>query len=329
MALDWLTGTTTNPTVTTQSENITGLPAWYQQYLSGLIGRTSQVVGEPYQPYTQPRVAGFNTDQTNAYGMTRAGIGQYQPMLEQGSDMVAGAGGGFNETEFNKYLNPMTSNVMDEIARRGGRNLGENLLPQVNTTFTGAGQFGSSRHEDFTARALRDTNEAILGEQARTGLAGYSQAMGDYQKSQDRTLTAGKEMGALATSGQGMGLRDAASLEAVGAAQKGQDQQNLDVAYQDFLEQRDYPRNNAAFMSSIIRGLPVNQSTTTTSTAPANQNQLAPSGLGQLAGLGIGGLSLYKLLGLRRGGPVRRYAHGGRVAKARPRPRGLGAMARA
>jgi hypothetical protein len=45
-------------------------------------------------------------------------------------------------------------------------------------------------------------------------------------------------------------------------------QQNLDLAYQDFLAQRGYPMEQLKILQSGIGGVPATTSSTTTSTAP-------------------------------------------------------------
>src|SRR3990167_6699908 len=147
---DSLFGADTKTSTTSSS-----LPAWYETYLQDLASRSRTESMQPYPTYGGQRVAPLTADQNAAYAMTRARIGQYQPYLEQGRSMIETAGGPFDQTEFNKYLSPYTGGVVDEIARLGTRNLSENLLPAVNTTFTGAGQPFGSRHADFTGRAVR------------------------------------------------------------------------------------------------------------------------------------------------------------------------------
>ena len=306
MALDFLFQGEALPNVTTSSTAEQFGPAWYQQYLGQLFGRTSSIAGEPYQAYTGQRVAGLTPDQTNAYGMVRDNMGRYDPAVSTGIDYATKAGAGFNEGDFNQYMNPYISNVVDTIAERGGRNLTENLLPGVNQTFTGAGQFGSSRNQEFTNRALRDTQEGVLAEQGRALSQGFSDSMGAYQQGQQQQLQAGQGLGSLAGQGQSLGLQGAAALEGVGAAQQQQGQQNLDVGYQDFLSQRDYPRENVGLMSNVLRGVQIPMSTTETSTGPANVNQLSPSPLGQLVGAAGSSYALGKQFGyFKRGGPVR------------------------
>ena len=84
-------------------------------------------------------------------------------------------------TGINQYMNPYNDAVTSRIAELGGRNLSENLLPNVSDAFVRAGQFGGSRMGEFGARALRDTQESVLGQQAQALQQGYGQAMGASQ----------------------------------------------------------------------------------------------------------------------------------------------------
>jgi hypothetical protein len=77
------------------------------------------------------------------------------------------------------------------------------------------------------------------------------------------------------------------------AQQQALQQQYLDMAYQDFLRQRDYPLEMLQQYSSLLRGVPVAPSSTTSTYAPT-------PGIGQqLLGAGLGAAGVYNML---RGG---------------------------
>jgi hypothetical protein len=80
-----------------------------------------------------------------------------------------------------QYMSPYQQNVLDVIAKQGARNLQEQILPGVSDAFIKAGQFGSSRMGEFGSRAVRDTQEAILNQQAQAAQQGYGQAMSAAQ----------------------------------------------------------------------------------------------------------------------------------------------------
>jgi hypothetical protein len=63
------------------------------------------------------------------------------------------------------------------------------------------------------------------------------------------------------------------------------------MGYSDFMNQRDYDRNQLNFYSGILRGVPISPTQeSTTYNAP-------PSQMSQLLGLGVGGLGLAKAFG--------------------------------
>lgn len=368
------------PSVTTYGSSTSNLPAWYSDYLQGVLAKGNAVAGEEYQPYGGPRVQDFVNDQRNAFQSVRENFGRYQPlgmqatgftqqaaainplanarpMLDQaaaGSSL--GAASPFLNTAaqtapgvIGNYMNPFTDQVVNRIGELAGRNLSENLMPAIGDTFTRAGQFGSSRQQQMTGRALRDTQEAALEAQSNALHQGYGQAMSAAQNdlsragalantagnlagedfsrranigqvignlstaNQNALINAGTAQNSIAQGLQGMSLKDAAALQDVGTAQQQFGQQNLNTAYQDFVEQRDYPKTQLGFMSNLARGYQVPTSTNTSGTAPASS--YSASGLSALAG-GLGGL--YSLFGQNK-------ARGGRVRKA-PVPRGALAM---
>jgi len=65
-------------------------------------------------------------------------------------------------------------------------------------------------------------------------------------------------------------------------------QQGLDIAYADFINQRDFPRQQLNYYSGILRGVPITPGQESTT------YQAPPSQLSQLLGLGVGGLGLAK-----------------------------------
>lgn len=316
--MSWLFDAQTTPSVTTNTSSSSTFPDWYQKFVNANLAKASSVIDEPYQPYTGPRNAPTNADQNAAYDLTRQGVGAYSPMINQGADLIGQSGQGFNQGQFDSYMNPYISAVNDRVADLGARNLSENLLPQVNNSFIRAGQFGSSGNRDLTGRAIRDTQESVLGQQSANLASGFNTALGATQQENQAKLAAGQGLGNLAQTGQTLGLKDAAALQSIGAEQQGQTQKNLDTAYGDFENQVNYPKSQAEWMSAIIRGINPPTSTSTSTTQPASAGQLAPNPLSQVAGAGVG---IGSLLGLfAKGGAVKR-----RPANVDTRGRGIGA----
>ena len=129
---------------------------------------------------------------TTAEALSDRAINAANPYLQQASRSSV--------SDVDQYMNPYQTNVLDAIAQQGERNLTENLLPAVSDSFIKAGQFGSRNMGEFGSRALRDTQESILKEQAPLLQQGYAQALqaSAADKSRQGTLagTAGSVAGA-------------------------------------------------------------------------------------------------------------------------------------
>lgn len=76
--------------------------------------------------------------------------------------------------------------------------------------------------------------------------------------------------------------------QSTAAQQQALEQQYLDKAYQDFLRQRDYPLEMLQQYSSLLRGVPVTPSSTTSTYMPM------PGIAQQLLGTGLSAASIYK-----------------------------------
>lgn len=250
-ASDFLFQSKVPSTFTSPIETRSDMPDWYQAARRQLITRAAQIAGTPYKAYTGPRVQALNADQQSAFDKTRETVAQGNPYQEQAASFISGSTG-FDQGKFDQFLNPYRQGALDELTRQATRNLNENLLPQVSDTFTGAGMFGSTRHADFAGRALRDTQESLLGQQANLLNNSYTDAMNAYGADQGRSLTAGQQLGALGQLTYNQGLSGAAALESIGNTQQQQGQRSLDLAYQDFIDQRDAPLRNLETLSGTI-----------------------------------------------------------------------------
>jgi hypothetical protein len=177
----------------------------------------------------------------------------------------------------------------------------QNMLQQREA----ARQFGYG--QQMTAaqqRAQYGQAAQQLGEQSRQFGAGYG------QQGLNTALQAAGQLGNLGQAEFGQ-QKDIVGLQSqLGGQQQALRQQGLTQAYQDFLNEQNYPYKQLGFMSDMIRGLPLGQQTT-------RQVYEAPGSImGQIGGLGTGLLGLSaanKQFGsfFAEGGQVDEYADGG------------------
>jgi hypothetical protein len=298
----------------------------------GAFGLAQENIGA-YQPYLE---SGAEATQGGLQQASRAGNtdvrGAAQPYIDQ-------AGGNFNDPgNVEAYMNPYVQNVLNRQEGLATRTLEENFLPKLQRTFAGAGQYGSrggfGSMEDIGVKGVRDIQENLEQQRLSTLGTAYGQAADIYGSDRSRAgelaKTAGgleeatgrlgvqgalaqfqgaNQLGQMGEASSKLGSLDSAALENIGKTRQGQTQAGLDLAYKDFLEQRDLPMQRAAYMSDIIRGIPasaVGRTVNRQETGPADIYQ--PSGLAQIAGA----YGTYKGLTSARGGPVH-AAEGGYI----------------
>ena len=314
--------------VTTYGETVKNIPKWLSDYTQGMIAKANAAAAEPYIPYGGPRIAGFDPSQEAGFAAGEEAAGAYQPYLEGATASTIGGLGQasrsfIDEGNVEQYMNPYIQNVLDRQESLAGRTLEEDFLPQLQRTFGGAGQYGSrggrGSMEDIGMRGMRDIQENLEEQRLATLGGAYGQAADifgqDVTRAGEFGLRGGAQLGALGEAAQGLGLQGAGALEAIGAQRRGLGQAGLDLAYQDFQEQRDLPFQRLGFMSNIIRGMPISEQYQTTDRGPASIYQ--PSPFSQM----VGGAALYKGLTeddgiFARGGYIRGYAKGGLVTAA-------------
>jgi hypothetical protein len=281
---------------------------------------------EDYAPYQ--RIADFDPAQVKSFEDTMTAANAYKPGMENAKAAAEKSGAlstiGTAKPYLDKasatapstisdYMNPYQQNVIDKLGSEAQRQVNEKLMPGLSDTFTRAGQYGSTRHQELANRGVRDISDT-LQQNIGTALAkGYDTSMTAAQKDLDRqatlaqvsgTLTGTEEanknalattMGNLAAKDQSLGITGAAAEEAVGAERRGLEQQRMDMAYNDFVNQRDDPMKKLTFLNEMVRGLPSTGSTNTKNVTTTGASY-SPSPIAALAGSATGLSTLSSLL---------------------------------
>jgi hypothetical protein len=188
---------------------------------------------------------------------------------------------------------------------QAGQFLGQGIQgAQAGLQGVGAQQAAGQLGLQGTAQGMQGAGYGLQGVQAATG-AGQLGLQGLGQ-----ATSAASTLGQLGQTEFGQEQAILGEQQKVGAIQQAQAQQGLDLAYQDFLKQRNYPYQQLAFQSDMLRGLPLSQSAQSMYSAP-------PSMGSQLGGLGMSALGIYGMSGgfKAKGGMVGKgYAEGGLMA---------------
>lgn len=267
--------TTQTPVTSTSGTNsLPIVPDWLAQAQQTIAGQGAMIAGQDYQTYQGPRVAGFTPDQINAQQLTRNLASGTQPDPSQMQGSINYGLSQFDPLEVQKYLSPYTSGVINEIGRLGQQNLMENVMPNVNSTFTGAGQFGSTRNADFLNRGIRDNSYNVLGQQAQALQQAYQGALTQYGNWHNQAIPNAQAANTLSAGNTN-------ALAQSGALQQTQGQLNLNTAYQDYQNQLQYPQQQLNWYANLTNQQNMPTGTTGTQTQTAYQ----PSGLQQAVGV--------------------------------------------
>lgn len=287
--LQWLFGSSTPQTFLNPTTANSTLPQWYTDAQVALLGKASGIANQPYALNPNPRVAGLDPLQQQAVNEAPYVGNVGGTDLGHAGALAYNAGNTqFDPNQFQQFMNPYTDDVVNREAELGQRNLTENLLPSINSSFTGAGQFGSTRHGDFTEKALRDTNESILGQQANTLQTSEDQAMTAYQNALQRQAQSGGILAGIGTGQTQNEIQSGGYQALTGAIPQALAQQNLDVANQDFQNQVNYPLQQLSVVNDTLKGISPYQDKIITGTSgtqlPAASNTNgAGTALGALA----------------------------------------------
>jgi hypothetical protein len=340
----------------TTSTQITEMPEWARGYAKDTLAKASALTDinkNPYQQYGGQRIAGFSGLQNQSF--ENAANMQPSSQLGLGTNLAGAAGlgalgtnyqggqfqgGQFNNQAAQQYMDPYAQNVVNYQKSQALRDF-QTAQPMRQAQAVKQGAFGGSRSAIIDAEAQRNLNSQLQGIEATGQQAAFQNAQAQFNADQARNLQAqqlgeqSRQYGAgLGMQGLQTALQSAGTLGQLGQTQYGQQlginqlqnqygaqqqaqaQRPLDMAYQDFLNQQNYPYKQLGYMSDMIRGMPLGQQST------SQMYQAPPSMLQTVGALGMGAYGLNQLYGSSSpsgkadGGLAGAYAGGGMVAFA-------------
>ena len=275
----------------------TNLPKYIEPYISRILDRGEGISNRPYEAYEGQRIAEDTADVTASRDKARQiagsgveGLAEAMGRAELGAGFEAGR---FDAATADEYMSPFMQKVVDvqkEQAILDAQRAGAGRAAQA----VQAGAFGGSRAAVQEGLAGEALSRQLAEIQASGQQQAFEQAQQQFER--DRSARADAERIGLGAAEllAGLGGQDRASdiesaklLETIGKDIEAKDQAGLDMAYEDFIRQRDFDKEQLMFLSALARGIPVTPSTELQKFQNVNPLQ-------QLLGTGIAGLGLYK-----------------------------------
>lgn len=312
------------PTTTTVNQNTSNLPEYARPYFTSMMGQAQAISRQPYVPYKADRLAGFTPEQTQVQQNI---LNQQMPeQFEFGSGLAGLSGLGSltagqryaemggpqsftQEGTAQQYMSPYMQNVLDVQKQQALRDAQQGQLAQ-SLGAARQGTYGGARQLLATTERERNLGDQMSKIQATGMQSAYENAVRQFNAEEAARLQNQQFGASLGLQGLQQANQSAQTLgnlgateqqtrsnmynqqQATAAQEQALRQQYLDQQYRDFIAQRDYNKENLAFYSSLLHGVPVQQQSTSTTTATGT----APSLGAQLMGTGLTALSAYNMV---------------------------------
>lgn len=281
------------------------IPEYAKPYMERLLGKAESLTDSPYQTYKGERIAGISDLQREARGDV-AGMelpGQFgtgTSMAETGGLAALNAGdrylGAVTDPNITRaFMSPYMQNVV-ELQKAAAIRDAQKAQLGADLGAARQGSYGGARQLLATTERERALGGQLADIQARGTQSAYEQALKNMQFGTEAGLRGAatgiqgaQTLGQLGTAQQQTGLDLARAQETFGGLEQGEKQRALDLAYQDFLAQQQYPYKQIGFMSDLMRG-----SANLAGTGGKTVYEAPPSQLSQIVGPGLLGLGIYR-----------------------------------
>ena len=234
-----------------------------------------------------PRIAPFTPEELAAQAGIASLVGSSTPTFDIAKGLTASGTGEATPEDIGRRMSPFMQQVVD-IEKREAQRAAAPRRQQLAAQGVAAGGFGGTREALMQAELDRNLQQQLGDIQARGQQAAFQQAQEAFERQKQRQLAGGQQFAAMAPVQSSLQFKELGALAGVGEQQRQQQQKALDLAFQQFREEQTFPEASLQQYQSIIRGFPLQPTTTQT-----QQSILPTPSLGQqLIGLGTGALGL-------------------------------------
>lgn len=305
----------------------TDIPEWVSAGGRELYDQARELAASDFPAYMAPRVATYDgskltPEEQQAFEILSNSANVADPYLKAAYEATQNLGQGFDSASREELIGPAFSmeaaqpfletyqraadpavraaqesiaaeqaRQSAQAARAGAFGGSRAAIQNVLTASEGAKNIGDIRAE-AAARGLEFAGQRFDRErEARFGAEDAARSA--YETEEAGRLRQAEQLQTFAPLVQGIQEQAAAGLLTAGEARRKLDQMALDLAYADYIEQREYPFQMLNFALGALKGVPYE--TTQYSLTQGNQYIQSPSIYGQTMG-GLGALaSAYKL----------------------------------
>ena len=310
----------------------TDIPEWVSSAGRQLYDQAAEIAAQDFPTYQGARIATYGDDNNKLTALEQQGIDllaqgtePFQGYLDDASAMASTLGQGYDQASRADLIGDSFSMdsaqpYMDMYQRSVDPAIAE-IRKQTQQNLMGdsaaaarAGAFGGSRQGLREAETVTEGSRLAGDARVQAGARGMEFASGrfdqeraarfeaeqarrgGYETQEAGRLRATETLQGFAPLAQGLNEQAASGMISSGQAQRQLDQQALDMAYGDYVEQRNYPQQQLNFALGALQGVPYN--TRTIGLEEGTQYSQSPSIYGQTLG-GLGSLASAYYIGNR------------------------------
>ena len=255
---------------TTKTVDTTG-PDWYTTYLEGLAKPGTDLLTKTGSELVAP-MSGLQTGVLDT--AKTGGLGGYESMLGDAGDTAKLAAAGITPEMIQSFMNPYTSNVVNEMGRLSGQSLQRSLIPSLKGAFAGNGAFGSQRMYNAMGQMGADVQANLLGAQTKQLASGYDSALKAAMDQSGLYRQAAETEKGLATSELDLKLKELERLYNLGGEEQKLEQSEIMA-----------PLSAATGAANVFSNVKVPSTVSEKASAPI-PGAYSTSPLAQIAGLG-------------------------------------------
>jgi len=240
---------------TTSTVTNTNLPEYVKPYVTEMLGKAQSLADQPYQQYTGQQTAGINPQLAQGYQ-------QMQNMAPSGFINQAGALAGvgatntFDNAAAQQYMSPYMQNVVDVQKNQAISDYGRSI-PGMGANAARVGGLGGTRNALVQSEAQRNLGNQLSNIQATGSQNAFQNAQNQYNQAQNQLFQGAGLMGQAGQQQYAQQMGIAQGNVAAGTGLRGIEQEALNVPYQNYTNQINYPYQQLGYMSSLIHGLPI------------------------------------------------------------------------
>jgi hypothetical protein len=290
---------------TTKTTSGTDMPQYISDTSKSAIDRASAIAQQPYRGYDQPRVASLSDPQKKAVQAGEEQIGKYQPAFASAQETLEGATETAQEStprqftdEVSKYMSPYVEQAIEptlrELREQNAQMTNQQRAEMVRGG--GRGSFGGARAAIMDAEQAERTQQTMSdvlkeGYQSAFEQAGdlFAQDVGLQREGAKLQGAMAEQQGRLAGQEATVDRSGIQAAMEVGEMPRRVEQASMDVAYEDFLEQRDWNQRGLDAYLRALRGTPYEETTTQQQVREPSTGQQ----IGQLTGAVTAGIGAY------------------------------------